>query len=383
MRDELASGAVSFLTNKIFSGIDREFLAKAEGLFKREAISAQEVIFREGDPGDVMFLIDTGHVKITKKGRGGGNEVLSTLTNDDFFGEMAVIDEEPRSATAISVEACVLWKIDRHDFQTLIVCRYPDIAMNLIKIITARIRSLDRLFVAEMLKSERLSLVGQMAGSIVHDFRNPMTAIKSAGQILQINKKPETIDRMAEIIVSQVDKMELMTRELLDYCRGECRYEMQPVSIEKLLRTIEEESREPLARKKVSLTVQVEPMPSLMADPHALERVLVNLMNNSADAMPQGGNITFRAQFETDRIELMVADTGKGMGPEILSQIFEPFFTQGKKKGTGLGLAIVKRIIEAHGGTIRVESEPGLGTTFTIQLPLVTAPASDAPLKTA
>jgi two-component system, sporulation sensor kinase E len=120
--------------------------------------------------------------------------------------------------------------------------------------------------------------------------------------------------------------------------------------------------------------VEETPVPPLAFDPQALHQVLINLLKNALEAMPRGGEITMASRVRGSNAEISIADTGEGMPPGVAAKIFQPYFTT-KEKGTGLGLAICQSIIQEHGGAIAVDSAPGQGTTFTIQLPLETAAA--------
>jgi signal transduction histidine kinase len=122
-------------------------------------------------------------------------------------------------------------------------------------------------------------------------------------------------------------------------------------------------------RAKISCDLQLEPhLEPVAADAELLHRAVANLVLNAMDAMPQGGTLTLRTREEDGRVLIEVADTGSGLTPEECERIFTPYYTS-KQHGTGLGLAIVQSIVSDHGGRIRVQSEPGRGTTFVIELP--------------
>ncbi|MDZ4744103.1 MAG: ATP-binding protein [Verrucomicrobiota bacterium] len=373
---------MSFTNNKLFIGVPQDFLSNIEGGFQKIDLAPSEIIFREGDKGDCLYLIEDGQVKITKNTTGSSEQVLSVLQPNDFFGEMAVLDQKPRSATATTVSHCILWQISQAQFQAIIVNRYPEIAVNLISIIIDRIRSLDHLFIDEMMKSERLKLVGQMTGGIVHDFKNPMAAILMAAQIFEERSPDHELKKLARMMVDQISRMNAMTRELLDYCRGETKLDIKSVPIEGILNKTVELFTAEAAKRHIHFVLQSEPLPVISADDGKIERVIQNLVTNAFEAMPKGGQITINAGATLDSIKIQIADTGKGIPARNIAKIFEPFFTEGKQQGTGLGLSICKRIIEAHNGLISVDSHEGKGTTFTIQLPLVTTSCL-APLKTA
>jgi two-component system, NtrC family, sensor kinase len=123
----------------------------------------------------------------------------------------------------------------------------------------------------------------------------------------------------------------------------------------------------------VTADVSIPPdLPSIRGDPQHLKQVLINLFFNAVDAMPAGGTLCVRAAAEgADNLNIEVTDTGQGIDPEILPQIFRPFFTTKKRRGTGLGLSVCDRIVRAHGGSISVESNRGSGTTFLLRFPLM------------
>jgi signal transduction histidine kinase len=129
-----------------------------------------------------------------------------------------------------------------------------------------------------------------------------------------------------------------------------------------------------LADQRVTVRrVEETPLPPVTFDPKQMHQVLINLLKNAQEAMPEGGEITITSRVKGANAEISIADTGVGLAPEVAAKIFEPYFTT-KAKGTGLGLAICQGIVQEHGGVITVDSTPGQGTTFTIQLPLNEAP---------
>nr|WP_306469779.1 HAMP domain-containing sensor histidine kinase [Oscillatoria laete-virens] len=233
-----------------------------------------------------------------------------------------------------------------------------------------------------MMKAERLKLVGQMTGGIIHDFKNPMASILMAAQIFEERSPTPDMKKLARMMIDQISRMNAMSHELLDFCRGETRLDLKPLSLEGVLeKTVELFSAE-AAKRHIHFITDFQTLPVINADAGKIERVIQNLVTNAFDAMPKGGSVTLSSGASLDSIVIKITDTGKGIPEKNLAKIFEPFFTEGKQQGTGLGLSICKRIIEAHGGIISVESREGVGTSFSIQLPLVES-SSLAPLKTA
>lgn len=221
---------------------------------------------------------------------------------------------------------------------------------------------------AQIIKSERLTAIGELAGMIGHDLRNPLTGIKNASYYL---KKKETqglsaqSKEMLEIIDRCVVHSNKIINDLLDYSR-EMRLERKETSIDKLLVQALAMVQIP---KKVTVVKHVPDVSKLMVDPDRLERVFINLVKNAVDAMPEGGLISIICREENNHLELSFTDTGMGIPDEALPKLFSPLSTT-KAQGMGFGLAICKRIVEAHGGTISFKTAKGKGTTFTVTLPI-------------
>jgi PAS domain S-box-containing protein len=221
---------------------------------------------------------------------------------------------------------------------------------------------------AQIIKSERLTAIGELAGMIGHDLRNPLAGIKNASYYL---KKKETQSlsaqskEMLEIIDRCVGHSNKIINDLLDYSR-EIRLEQKETSIDNLLIQALAMVQIP---KKVTVVKQVTEPSKLKVDPDKLERVFINLIKNAVDAMPDGGSISIICKEENNHLELSFTDTGMGISDEALPKLFSPLSTT-KAQGMGFGLAICKRIVEAHGGTISFKTAKGKGTTFTVILPI-------------
>jgi signal transduction histidine kinase len=222
-----------------------------------------------------------------------------------------------------------------------------------------------------LIHTERLSAIGQMASSIIHDFRSPMSTINLAIETLQQGHAlaPEKTQQWYGMIRDSVHRMIVMAQELLDFSRGEMHLEKQANSVGEFVELLVQSVQPTLERNHVQLLVERQYTGNAVFDPDRMHRALVNIINNAQDAMPKGGMLRFVASRQNGSLLFSIADTGGGIPDEIREKIFEAFVTVGKKKGTGLGLAITKRIIDQHGGAIEVESERGKGTTFLVTIP--------------
>ncbi len=245
----------------------------------------------------------------------------------------------------------------------------------------------------QLQQAQKMEAIGQLAGGIAHDFNNLLTAILGSADLLLLDTPAEDPRREDMVAVREAgERAAALTRQLLAFSRQQV---LQPrvidlqeivAGMEKLLRRIIGED--------VRLATVAGPGPALVsADPGQIEQVILNLVVNARDAMPEGGRLTIStAAVELDAafaqqhpttvpgryVHLSVSDTGEGMNEDTKGRIFEPFFTtKGPGKGTGLGLAMVYGIVKQSGGHVWVHSAPGRGATFDIYLPRVDAPAAD------
>lgn len=228
---------------------------------------------------------------------------------------------------------------------------------------------------AELLKQERLALLGEMAAIVAHEIRNPLTSVKGFAQRIK-RKSPdqETVGRYAEIIMEEVDRLDAVIADVLDFARRAAP-RWQEVDLGEVIRQTIDLLGAGLGRPEVVLSVETAPdLPRLKGDPAQLKQVLLNICQNALQAMPEGGALGIEATCKEGAVRVSIQDTGRGIPPEVRPKIFHPFFTT-RTHGTGLGLALAQHIVEDHGGRITVESEVGQGTTFTIELPVGFNPA--------
>ena len=231
----------------------------------------------------------------------------------------------------------------------------------------------------QLLASGRLVAVGELTASMAHEFNNPLGIILGFAQGLLETMNPSDPDfQHVRIIAEEAKRCEKLVQELLEFGR--------PKSADFILTDVEQiivrtmNLVQPHAMKnRVETVTEIEAgLPQMYADPQQLQQILLNLSLNAVDAMPKGGTLTVGAALDAaDGIIITMADTGIGMDSDVLPRIFQPFFTSKKRRGLGLGLPICDRIVKAHGGKISVESRPGQGTTFKIQLPLIPPAAGE------
>ncbi len=232
----------------------------------------------------------------------------------------------------------------------------------------ARLRSAH----AQLVHSENLATIGRMAAHVAHEIRNPLTTVGGfARSILKHPDRPERIRESAEVICEEVERLEKILSNVMDFTRP-AKPELVPCFVPDFLRKIVRELGDEMKRHRVLIDTDIgEDVPTVRLDAEKVKQVILNLMRNAADAMPDGGavRVSLRPAEEGKGVEISVTDTGQGMTAKVLRKIFSPFFTT-KPDGTGLGLALSRKIVEDHGGRLLAESEPGQGSTFRVVLPI-------------
>ncbi len=220
---------------------------------------------------------------------------------------------------------------------------------------------------AQLIRQERLAVLGQLAGSVGHELRNPLGVISNAIYFLKLIQ-PDANEKVKEylnLIENEVRISDKIVGDLLDFTRIKS-VEREPTPVAELFRLVL--ARYP-APDTVEVSVTVPPdLPPLFVDPRQIVQVLGNLVVNAYQAIPNHGQMSLSSAWQNDMICISVQDSGTGIPPEHLKKLFEPLFTT-KTKGIGLGLAVSKKLVEANQGRIEVQSEPGKGSTFMIYIP--------------
>jgi len=222
----------------------------------------------------------------------------------------------------------------------------------------------------EMVNGERLSAVGKMAATIIHDIKNPMGTIRVYAQVLKKKASGnEEAIKLADEMIRQIDRFVNMAQEILDFSRGTLSSNFTKVQFNEVMASVLDFIKNDLDKHNVQLARDEKYAGELVIDQDKMTRVFYNIASNARDAMPNGGTLTVKTSHSNGSAVVAFIDTGTGMPEEVRKRIFEPFVTFGKKHGTGLGMAIVKKIVDDHKGTIEITSEQGKGTTITIAIP--------------
>jgi signal transduction histidine kinase len=251
------------------------------------------------------------------------------------------------------------------------------IGMGLIFLTQSRhLREVRRLE-AEVEQRERLAALGNLAAVVGHEVRNPLNAVSMGLQRLREEWTPvedgAAYARVVELMQGEVRRLNAIVEEFLSLARP-LPLRPQPVAPAALLGEVGALVEAEAKARGVRLVVEARAdLPVASLDPDLMKQVLLNLVRNALEAMPEGGTLTVAASLAAERLTLAVEDTGQGIPPDLLPRVFEPYVTS-KTRGTGLGLAIARRVVEAHGGRIDAESRPGRGSRVVAALPLAGPP---------
>ena len=359
--------------NRLLQGCHDDVLARIIPLIASVDAPAGTVIFQRSEPADAMYLVLAGTVNLERDpaDAAGKPEALASVAAGDFFGDMALLDHLPHVVQAVAVEDTLLGRIDRPNTEEILRLAPHVVPLNFVRAVHRRVTGPNPHFTEEILRDGRLQHVGTMAGAIIHDFNTPLTTIRCACDLLETRAHDDTHRRMAEVIKQSVERMLAMVQELLDYTLGgNAPLRIEWVPLARLLAGLDEQALNDLPHHGIEVERAIDYQEDVMVDLGRFERVLLNIIKNAKEAMgKQGGRLRLAVYPDGEWLVFKIEDTGKGMPPEVAAKIFEPFFTHAKPTGTGLGMAMAKTVVDAHHGTIRVESQPGCGTKFEVKIP--------------
>lgn len=350
------------------SRTDREVLCK---IAQERSFPPGEEIFKEGDNGDGIYVVKDGAVEISVAMNAGVRRTFAKLGPGEIFGEMAVLELKPRSATATATAQTQVYFIPRDELREMLG-RSPTLSLELLREISQRLREFNLRYIEETIQAERLAVIGRFARSIIHDLKNPLSIISMSAELLAMeNAKPEMNRKAPDRIRKQVERIADMIGDILDFTNSsQPRAYIGTTNYETFAASVLDELRSDMELRNVNLETEPAPPVLLLIDPKRVRRVFHNLIQNAADAMHGGGKVFVRHRVENEQLITEIEDTGPGIAPEIADKLFEAFATFGKEHGTGLGLSICKKIIEDHQGRIWARNEPGRGAVFAFAFPL-------------
>jgi two-component system, NtrC family, sensor histidine kinase HydH len=237
---------------------------------------------------------------------------------------------------------------------------------------------------SEPIPSQQYAELAELAGGFIHEIKNHLSTLGLNLQLLAEDfANPET--QRERRALNRVQRLQSECQRLVDVSNDFLRFarvqelELQPCSLVETVESMLDFFSPTAKQAKIEIQSYLPSnLPTVKLDTEKFHHALLNLLLNAEQAMPEGGSITLQASVEDSHVRLDVIDTGPGMPADVVSKVFKPFFTT-KPGGNGLGLPIVRKVIEAHGGTLEVQSEPGRGTKFTMRLPVAKVEFSAPP----
>lgn len=387
------TGTDAAVLNSLAS-LDREQLAR---LMTEQLYGAGQVLFQEGETGQAMYIIRSGRVAIVK----GGFEaptILGYRGPGEIIGEMALLEDRPRSAAVVALEELQVLSISRENFQQFLQSN-PVVGMSILGALSSRLRAADEArkqgSQVEKQLTEQLSelesqnqqllelerLRQETSDLIVHDLRNPLSLIAGAANLLELTLPEPVLQanrELLEMIDSNVERMKRLVESLLDVTKmeaGEVTLVRTELDLPLMFEHVIERTLPFLKSQNISVQFSVaDDLPTVVADTEKISRVLANLMDNALKYTPNGGQVSLWAEEGDDGVLIRIINTGPIIPLEDRERIFERFAriptAQAKARGFGLGLAFCRLAVEAHAGKIWVEPTPdGQGNRFTFTLP--------------
>ncbi len=358
-------------------------------------IDKDTVIANQGLDADRLFVILTGKVGIWIDYGMDSADLLTVTEAPNLVGELSVVDELPRSATMVTQTTVTGYTISADDFRKLLKDR-GTIALSLMKGISRIVRSSNDSFIHELrmrnneliianndlkqaqrqlLRQDRLSSLGKFSSMIMHDLRNPLSVINAYADMLSLKLEGDDentleLKKYTNQIHRETIRLTGLTNELLDYSKGEVRLVYAPSKTADLFKSLDDSVGSSAKSKEINLIWNNEFEEVILLDIERILRVLINLFDNSLKACRKHNSITVSSKKKGNYLCITVADNGIGMDYETRTHVFDPFYTNSENGGTGLGMHIVKTVVEAHNGTVEIQSAIKKGTEVSIYLPL-------------
>ena len=357
------------LENQFFRDFSAEGKAALLPHLKVEGFQNGVYLFHEGDAPDGVYLVAEGEIEILKTA-GHREELLSVFRPGEFLGEAAVLDGHGRSTCARARGHVVVLKVPNKPLMETLAREPVAVTVRLFQRVLSYFRRTNDLYVREVVHKEKLALVGEMAATLMHDLRNPLSGIRLAADLMKMtHHDPESL-RCCEGIDVQCNRIAAMATDLLEVSRGEVKLHLEKTDTTSLLDRFEALNADYMERSGLKVVIRADPA-AIEIDAMRLLRLLQNLVTNAVEATAKkpGGLIDIEAWAENGRLFLLVKDNGPGLPDAVVDHMFEPFSTHGKTGGTGLGMAIVKNVVAAHHGVITFKTARGEGTSFLVDLP--------------
>lgn len=357
----------SFPPLPLFDGLSQDSLAEVSRLGELTDLEPDQILFREGDLGDRLYLILHGRLEVASR----ADREIFYFRPGDMVGEIALLDGLPRTATVTAIESSRLFAISRERFKEFLAID-ATLAFNMISLINRKMRSaLEREKALNTNLRAKIASVTQLAAGVAHELNTPLSAITMGNEMALsvLRSKPERAEKSLKTALKAAETADSIISKLKYYSR-ETKMVTHTVALAQLVYDTLRRCNYQADGMEIRTSLDGEVM--VQGDPQELQQVLTQLLDNARDAILEGDHpkvIEVAVRREGSNALVLVTDQGAGLAPDHLSRVFEPFFTTKPiGSGTGLGLSVSERIMEVHEGSLKVSSGDGR-TTFVMVLP--------------
>jgi signal transduction histidine kinase len=345
------------------------------------------VLCHEGAIESTFYIILDGEVQVTKFINDAEARFLKYLEPGDFFGEMALIQNSPRSATVMTKVPTTVLEINKEAFTDLFK-RSTSVSLALAREVSRRLRENNEMAIEDLrIKAKELADAYQQLAeldyarrefltTIAHELRTPLTAANGFLQVIRMGElQEESLNAALDTVTRNIQDIITLTNDILFLQEMDLILpEFQMTDVGGLVAHAVEQERTRAERNGVGFIINIAPnIPAISADPKSLERAIIAILDNAIKFSPEGGDVIIDVGHADSHVWVTVTDHGVGIPHEMMPRIFERFFHMDQVgvhmfRGLGLGLSIARQVIEQHGGMIDVKSTLGKGSTFTIWL---------------
>jgi signal transduction histidine kinase len=379
---------VAVILQQTFPGLEGDGLEHLKTVAHKRFYPPDATVVREEDAGQSLFIIVEGEVEVTKQIEGQAERVLQHHGPGDFFGEMALIETLPRTATVRTVTSTTLLELGKTHFD-VVLSQQPAMALGVMRTLTHRLRQADQRAIAELSqKNEELARVNreltqqeqyrsEFLTTVAHELRTPLTSANGyLTLVLNGSMNGDQVQNAVSRALRNVKRVVKLVNDILFLQELDLILpEFQPVSLPEIVNLATAGRRQQTIAADLSLRVQFEDnFPQVMGDSEWLRRAIDALLDNAIKFSPNGGEILVQSTCESGQVQLTIRDQGVGIPADQIDRIFERFQIGQQAgpylfSGVGLGLPLVKQVAEQHGGTIEVDSKEAEGSTFVMSLP--------------
>ncbi len=377
------------LLRQVFPDLPPPLLAELAQKVRERTYPLGTILCQEGALEDTFYIIVSGRVVVSKVMDGETSRILTYQGPGEFFGELALIQDTQRAATVVTLEETTVFELSKQDFLSLLE-NSPAMVITIMNAVAARLRAADQRSIADLRrKTQELNQAyreleaetehrSRFLTMVAHELRTPLTTVKGYLNLMEAGQLPaEMTSNVIETVSDNVDAIVRLINNILFLQEIELiEPHFRPVAVSEIVQQAVDEISGQAHQAGLSLRLDISPdLPTIMGDPASLKQAIMALLENAIKFSPNGGEIQINVYPRQSTLEIAVCDPGVGIPQADLDHLFDRIRHRDASEihlrgGVGLGLPIAKAVVEQHKGSIRVASQEGYGSTFTISLPI-------------